>query len=419
MLPVADFNLKEYLELAQTSSEIHHTFRIREWFGCLAAAVQYLHGNRIRHRDIKPANILVKGLNILLVDFELALDWKDLDQSTTTAYCGRTPLYAAPEVINLRKCNSTSDIWSLGCVFLEMVTVLKGKRIDELREHFISQTESSCFFNNLRGINSWISILAAVSNADNAPLMWISKMLQAKRILRLKIGAVVDLIRSSNYGNGSNPYFGSCCQAPLCTRCGNQLLNVVSQVLLPSLETWADVPQASSVVAETALSCSGDCHIRIYRAPSSSSIIPVQPLMFYFHPSFVVQHLTQGSMEEFTRSVVAQDIWENQECSVQLCCLPKRPINLSVTRFLPAHHLYSFHKKNASTKIDIRYSMPLGIRRPNTRALAETFEEYLDELIGNHLIEYGAFMARKRGNYSSKVLAVLCEWFDTWKERVS
>jgi serine/threonine protein kinase len=180
MLPVADFNLKEFLELAQTSSKIHHTFRIREWFGCLAAAVQYLHGNRIRHRDIKPANILVKGLNILLVDFELALDWKDLDQSTTTAYCGRTPLYAAPEVINLRKCNSTSDIWSLGCVFLEMATVLKGKRIDELREHFISLTESKCFFNNLRGIHTWISILAAVSNADNAPLMWISKMLQAK-----------------------------------------------------------------------------------------------------------------------------------------------------------------------------------------------------------------------------------------------
>ena len=232
MLPIADSNLAEYLELADTSLESQHLIRIRAWFGCLATAVHYLHDNQIRHRDIKPANILVHGLNILLVDFELALDWKDLDQSTTTAPCGRTPQYAPPEVINLRKCNSTSDIWSLGCVFLEMVTVLKGKRVDELRRHFISRTDSKCFFNNLRGIHSWISVLAQISDADNDPLLWTSKMLQPERTLRLKAVAVVDLIRRSNCTTShSNRYFGACCQIPLCSQCGIELSKVLTQLV--------------------------------------------------------------------------------------------------------------------------------------------------------------------------------------------
>jgi serine/threonine protein kinase len=124
MSPVADSNLEQFLQLAETSSEPHYALRIRELFGCLATAIQYLHANRIRHRDIKPANILVHGANVLLVDFELALDWRDLGQSTTNTNRGRTPRYAAPEVMQELESNSTSDIFSLGCVFLEMVTVL-------------------------------------------------------------------------------------------------------------------------------------------------------------------------------------------------------------------------------------------------------------------------------------------------------
>jgi len=213
MSPVADSNLQEYLSVAEKSSAPSYTVRIREWLGCLATAVQYLHLNRIRHRDIKPANILVHGENVLLVDFELALDWKDLAQSTTTANCGRTPLYAAPEVIQHKKCNSTSDIWSLGCVFLEMVTVLKGKSIAQLREHFKARTESALFFNNYRSIQDWISLLENMSHIDNAPLLWISTMVQPDRNLRSRADAILDAIATFHAdGCWPNPYFGKCCQ---------------------------------------------------------------------------------------------------------------------------------------------------------------------------------------------------------------
>ena len=49
--PVADCNLKEYLEKPLTEGM---GSLLRTSFGCLVAAVNYLHQNRIRHKDVKP-----------------------------------------------------------------------------------------------------------------------------------------------------------------------------------------------------------------------------------------------------------------------------------------------------------------------------------------------------------------------------
>jgi serine/threonine protein kinase len=213
MSPVANFNLREYLVQAESLSDPVTPIRLRKWFGCLATAVQYLHDIKIRHRDIKPENILVHGRQVLLVDFELCHDWKDLSQSTTTADCGRTILYAAPEVIRHMKSNSSSDIWSLGCVFLEIITILKGKRISQMRALFESQTENAIFSNNQLGISQWMELLENLSGVGNAPLSWISKMLQHDKDLRPKAGALIDLIRNSQSSSDpSNLYFCRTCR---------------------------------------------------------------------------------------------------------------------------------------------------------------------------------------------------------------
>jgi serine/threonine protein kinase len=41
-----------------------------------------------------------------------------------------TPRYCAPEVANHDFRNTSSDIWSLGVVFLEMIVVLKGRGVE-------------------------------------------------------------------------------------------------------------------------------------------------------------------------------------------------------------------------------------------------------------------------------------------------
>ena len=135
MSPVADTNLANFL---RQSLKDEGRSCLRTFFGCLTSALGFLHNNRIRHKDIKPANVLVKSSNVFLTDFGISLDWSGQDQSTTTGTTFSTPRYCAPEVANHSARNSLADIWSLGCVFLEIWTVLKCDTTTALEAHMRS-----------------------------------------------------------------------------------------------------------------------------------------------------------------------------------------------------------------------------------------------------------------------------------------
>jgi serine/threonine protein kinase len=106
--PVASTNLASFLDQPQDSQMLlsidHNEYRniLRSWFGCLANALAFLHGNGVRHKDIKPANILISRLAIYLTDFGLATQWNEDTKSHTTkeAVGAFTPKYAAPEVMD-------------------------------------------------------------------------------------------------------------------------------------------------------------------------------------------------------------------------------------------------------------------------------------------------------------------------------
>jgi serine/threonine protein kinase len=76
----------------------------------------------VLHRDLKPANILLDAdLNVKMADFGLA---KELSSNTQFAQTNvGTPFYMAPEIINDKKYDEKSDIWSLGCLLYELAAL--------------------------------------------------------------------------------------------------------------------------------------------------------------------------------------------------------------------------------------------------------------------------------------------------------
>jgi serine/threonine protein kinase len=150
MYPVANCNLSEFMESCFGQSiEFRRKNRIslKRAFACIAQAVDYLHEKNIIHRDIKPENILVKfptsdwdtaetphGLfaQVYVTDFGIS-KFLDGDLTEARTFVG-TPAHRPPELNNEPESYGLSvDIFSLGCVFLEMQSVLLGQSVQELR----------------------------------------------------------------------------------------------------------------------------------------------------------------------------------------------------------------------------------------------------------------------------------------------
>jgi serine/threonine protein kinase len=88
-----------------------------------AGAVAVAADRGIVHRDIKPQNLLLSVDNtVKLTDFGLARSHESRDITVTGFFVG-TPFYVAPEQVeNSRGADVRADLYSLACVFFELLT---------------------------------------------------------------------------------------------------------------------------------------------------------------------------------------------------------------------------------------------------------------------------------------------------------
>jgi serine/threonine protein kinase len=86
-----------------------------------AAGIDALHGSGLVHRDIKPANILLDGDVAYVSDFGLAKDSQASNLTRPGQALGSLD-YMAPEQIRGEDVSAATDLYALGCVFIECLT---------------------------------------------------------------------------------------------------------------------------------------------------------------------------------------------------------------------------------------------------------------------------------------------------------
>ena len=189
MEPAADCNLRSYLEQCIRDGFPPSALQqILPWFGCLLDALSHAHRQNIMHRDIKPRNILIKDQRVYLADFGLAKDFTSTgtSQIPNDLICG-TPVYHAPEIKKDNPGGRAADVFALGCVFSEMLTVHSGKSLEEYQEYrkAVDAGESEggmlAFQANLPRVIQWLKQLEQDSGFDTSTrvLVWqITGMLQ-------------------------------------------------------------------------------------------------------------------------------------------------------------------------------------------------------------------------------------------------
>lgn len=152
----------------------------------------------------------------------IARDFSDNQASTTTGPTTRTYDYCAPEVADSAQRGRSSDVFSLGCVFLEMFVVFtEAATLKEGRSRRDTDGDQS-YHANLDKVKAWVGEL--IAEADATPLgSWkvqllsvIMEMLRWERDARPSPEAVLKITQEVTLDldgvfKGHENICGKCC----------------------------------------------------------------------------------------------------------------------------------------------------------------------------------------------------------------
>jgi len=105
--------------LEQLVNEAEIPFALQTKFALnIAEAVEYLHVNNVLYRDLKPSNVMIVStslktkINCKIGDFGTARNVKDVTELFTYTTGQGTPIYMAPEILDVSPYNHKADIYS-------------------------------------------------------------------------------------------------------------------------------------------------------------------------------------------------------------------------------------------------------------------------------------------------------------------
>jgi len=165
MSPVADESLTGFMsrfDQFPPTVQQQNKFYLWRWISCLASALAYLHDRLIRHQDIKPENILVKGDQIFLTDFGNATKFLDDGQVQVCDLKNKltvTPMHCPPEAMKSGLQGFTADVFSLGCVYAEIITLCLDETLADFEIFRSPDKHDGAFRNQLEKTIEWIESL--------------------------------------------------------------------------------------------------------------------------------------------------------------------------------------------------------------------------------------------------------------------
>ena len=142
-------SLRELINDKIDKNELIEEKTIYKYILDICLGIKTIHEKKIVHRDLKPDNIfLTKDDKIKIGDFGISKKLDTLKQYLNTN--AGTIYYMAPEIISNQNYNYKVDIWALGCIIYELLTLkvcfedkneeilkekIKNKDHDKIRPH--------------------------------------------------------------------------------------------------------------------------------------------------------------------------------------------------------------------------------------------------------------------------------------------
>ncbi|KAL1591935.1 hypothetical protein SLS60_011527 [Paraconiothyrium brasiliense] len=135
--PRAEWNLEQFMAFARTAhdSSAKCASALRQFFTCTVKVMDFLHSFPIKHMDIKPQNLLVRDMatssteelnryKLYFTDFGISRAYESVEDCDTESPTSFTRAYAAREVVIQETRGLSADMFSLGCVYLEMLAAV-------------------------------------------------------------------------------------------------------------------------------------------------------------------------------------------------------------------------------------------------------------------------------------------------------
>jgi len=185
--------------------------RLSHSFGCLTNAIAYIRSERIRHKDLKPSNVLLSPDGLQVTDFGISTDLSALTTTGSECIERGTAKYFAPEVAKYERSGRSADIFSLGCMFLEMAALCGGGSLQDLRR--LRPAENFSFQANLHLRQQWFALLKSRQIHIQHLLCEIEHMIDPDPQIRPTAGDLVKhlgLIEDFQT-NSETPLHGHCC----------------------------------------------------------------------------------------------------------------------------------------------------------------------------------------------------------------